>query len=517
MILRLRQGRRWLALNGKSMTKNLHFTPLLCAALGTAAGFYFLSSLTLSVVIVFLFVSLATICFFTVLASFTCFFPAAHKWPETDRQPRLLQLTAVCAAALSAGLILGVCAASAGNSKVNLSIPENKITAIEGVLLDDPRIITGGRAIVTLSLRKLTTEGGLRSSSGGEITIFFPQESTEKLREFGRGTAVFSEGRLRSSETGWTFSANSMHIIKPASAIERMRTGIRLDLISRFDGKSWGGLALALLLGIRDNLDTNLAVMYRDAGCSYILALSGMHLAILAALIAFFLKKPLGLKTASIAGAVIISLYCFIVGPMPSLNRAALMYLLGVIAILGALPRKPLSILSLSFLIQIVISPTDGYSISFILSYLALAGILVIGQPLYSLLAGKAPDFLLQPISASCGAFLATAGITSFTFGIVIPMGIITGIVLVPLTTVFMTGSFVWLIFDLLSFSGFFSLLLALLYNLMERIVTLAGSVPGISAGRPFVILALSIALSLIIVVLEYKRRAAQFKLQTFP
>jgi len=184
---------------------------------------------------------------------------------------------------------------------------------------------------------------------------------------------------------------------------------------------------------------------------------------------------------------------------------------------LGAFPKEPLSILGLSFLIQIIISPSAGNSLSFILSYLALAGILVIGQPLYSLFAGKAPDFLLQPLSASCGAFLATAGITGFSFGVLVPMGIVTGLALVPLTTVFMIGSMIWLMLDMVSLSGFLSLPLSLLYWLMEKIVSVAGCIPGISAGRPSVILALSVVLSLLIAALEYRRRTSLLRLQPFP
>ena len=307
-----------------------------------------------------------------------------------------------------------------------------------------------------------------------------------------------------------------MHIVKTASALERMRTGIRLNLISRFDGKNWGGLALALLLGIKDNLDTNLASFYRVAGCSYILALSGMHLAVLASIIAFFLKKPLGLKASAIVGAVIICLYCFLVGPMPSLNRAALMYLLAVFAILGMLPREPMSILAISFLIQIVVSPSAGNSLSFILSYLALAGILVIGQPLHSLLAGKIPDFLLQPLTASCGAFLATSGVICYAFGILVPMGIVTGLILVPLTTVFMIGSMISLALDVFSLSAILNVPMSFLYQLMEKIVSAAGSIPAISASAPFIMLALSLVLSLLIVIFEYKRRAALLRLQPF-
>ncbi|MDR0487284.1 MAG: ComEC/Rec2 family competence protein [Treponema sp.] len=486
---------------------NQKLTPVLCAALGAALGFYLFGALVSAVLIVS-FISLTALCLFRVLASLS----------EKSRQ---LRLTAVYSAVFAAGLFLGVCAAKAGRSEINFGIPENKITAVKGVLLEDPRLISGGRAMASVSLRECAGNGGLRvrinSAGGGELTVFFPEETAARLREFGRGTTVYAEGKLRESSIGgWTFRAESLHIVKPASAVERMRTGVRLNLIARLSGSSWGGLALALLVGIKDNLDTSLAALYRNAGCSYILALSGMHLAVLASLISLFLKKPLGLKAASIAGAVIIIIYCFIVGPMPSLNRAAVMYLLGVLAVLGAFPKEPMSILGLSFLIQIVISPASGNSISFILSYLALTGILIIGQPMYSLFAGKAPDFLLRPLTASCGAFLATAGVICFTFGILAPVGIAAGLALVPLTTVFMVGSLAWLILDIVSFSFILNLPLSLIYRFMEKIVSIAGGVPGISVSGPLVYMALSLVLSLFILWFEYRRRMTRLALQPF-
>jgi len=484
------------------MVSRIRIAPLLCAAAGTAAGFYFLSSIVLPAAAVVLLVSLALLCFFRALSSLYS-------------QERLFQITSACACALSVGLFLGICASRAGSTTVRFGIPENKITAVEGVLLEDPRGISGGRALAAISLRRCAGEGSLRVNSSGEIAVFFSRESAQRLREFGRGTVVFAEGKLRSGDTGWSFSAESLHVVKRASALERMRTAVRLDLISRFDGKNWGGLALALLVGIKDNLDTNLSAMYRNAGSSYILALSGMHLAILVVLIAFLLKKPLGLKMSAVTSALIICLYCFLVGPMPSLHRAALMYIIGVVTILGGLPKKPLSVLALSFLIQIVITPSAGNSISFVLSYLALAGILLIGQPLYSLAAGKVPGFILQPLGVSAGAFLATAGVTGFTFGIIAPIGIVVSLALIPLTTAFMITSIIWLALDMLSLSGFLNLPLSLLYQLMERIVSLAGGIPGVSAN-PAVILALSLVMSLLIAALEYRRRAVLVRLQPF-
>ena len=483
--------------------------PVLCAALSSAAGFYFLAYLPLALCIFILTLSLFILSLFRVLTSI-------------DTENRALHLTSVYSTVFCAGLMLGICAAGAGHKEINFSLETERITAVEGVLLEDPRIISSGNVMVTLALRRCAAEGGIRASAKGEITVFFPKDSGEKIKEFGRGASVFAEGRLRKTDqsrfpgSGLTFSASSMHIVKPAPSIERLRTNIRQHLTKRFSDKSWGGLALALLIGIKDNLDTDLTVLYRNAGVSYVLGLSGMHLAVITAIIAFLLRKPLGVKTATITSAVIICLYCFIVGPTPSLNRAALIYLIGVITILGALPKKPLYILALSFLIQIIITPEAGNTLSFSLSYLALTGILLITPLLNSIFAGKIPDFVLQPLSASCGAFIATAGIISFYFGSIVPTGIITGLLLVPLTTIFMVGSIGRLILDFISLSGFLDLPLSLLYGAMEGIVKIMGNVPGISIGRPSLILAFSIFLSLLIFIFEYKQRIARLKLRPF-
>jgi competence protein ComEC len=506
------------------MTTCFRLTPVLSAALGAVGGYYCICTLLPIGVFAVLFASVAVLCFFRVLASLesTVNGAAVYGAAVYGASSRSLQLAAMYSAAFAAGLFLGICAARAGRNEIYFGIPEQKVVALKGVLIDDPRKIKGGRIMAVLSLRECAGPGGLRVKSKGEIPIFFPAESAERLRGFGRGTTVFTEGKLHKSSMSlsngvakWTYSSESTHIVKPASAMERFRTSVRLNLIARFSGSSWGGLALALLLGIRDNLDVNLATMYRNAGCSYILALSGMHLAVLASLIALILKKPLGLKAAAVTSALIIIIYYFIVGPLPSLSRATLMYLLGILAVLGFFPKEPLSILSLSFLLQIVISPASGNSISFILSYLALTGILVVGQPLYSLLSGKMPDFLARPLTASCGAFIATAGVTSFSFGVLAPVGILAGLVLVPLTTIFMIGSIIWLVLDMFSLSRFLSVPLSIIYQVMEKTASLATTISGISP-RPAMIITLSIILSLFIVLFERRRRMAAFALNPF-
>jgi len=499
-----------------SFINRLRLTPVLCTAIGAASGYYILIKSPFAVIVCVLIAAVVSHCFFRAAASLKIAPFFWNQFPAHKNIIRNLQLTSVCSGAAAIGLVLGLCAADAGKNDVVFGINSANVTAVEGVLLEDPRITSGGSVAAPVSLIRSSGNNGLRISSSGVINVFFPSESADKLKQYGRGAAVFAEGTLRFSESfGWSLSAKSLHITKSAPSLERMRTDIRLKLISRFNDESWGALALALLLGVRDNLDSGFTEQYRQAGLSYILALSGMHLAILAALIAFVLRKPLGLKASVIVSSVLIILYCLLVGPFPSLNRSAFMYLLGALAVLGALPKNSFSVLSISFLIQIIITPAAGNSLSFILSYTALLGILITSQALSFLLQGKVPAFVLQPLSLSCGAFLATSGICSFTFGMIAPIGIIAGLFIVPLTAVFMTGSIIYLLLDIFSISHILNLPLSLIYKLMEFTASLAGNVPAVSAN-PVLILIISLALSALIVIFEFRRRRALYQIQPF-
>jgi competence protein ComEC len=316
--------------------------------------------------------------------------------------------------------------------------------------------------------------------------VFFPAEALPRLRGFGRGAEIFVEGSFIQGDGnfGPLFRARSTHVTAAAPAWEQRRTGIRLALLGRLEGRVWGGLGAALLLGVKDNLDSDLAKKYQAAGCSHVLALSGMHLAIVTSLAAFFLRKPLGLKPAAAAGAVFVLLYVSLIGVQPSLERSAIMYLLGVAAIFGSLPRQSLSLLAMAFVIQLALRPSSGHSLSFTLSYLALGGILTAGELLHGLLRGRLPEFLASPLSASLGAYLATQTVVA-GFGVIRPVGVLAGLVIVPLTTVFMIAVIAALPLGFISpfLMRFLDLGLTACYSLMDRAVSLAALAPGLAAN----------------------------------
>jgi competence protein ComEC len=427
--------------------------------------------------------------------------------PAESFSPAIFRISHRRILALAAGLILGLTSRSLVDGEPRLGLPRERIRFISGILGEDPRESSGGQAahraagMGYLELRSASNPKGVRATARGRVLVFFPGEVLPRLREFGRGAELYLEGAFTEPTPGSGFNgprmfrATAVHIVKPAPAQEQLRTGMRQTLLDKFGPYRWGGLAAALILGVKDNLDSELALGYRNAGCAHVLALSGMHLAIVAALAAFFLRKPLGLKPASLAGAALILLYVVLVGVQPSLERSLIMYLLGTAAVLGFLPRQPqargpMSLLSMAFLIQLILRPSSGDSLSFILSYLALWGILTVGESFRGILRGRLPDFLAQPLAASIGAYLATAAITAASFGMVRPVGLVAGLIIVPLTSVFMIAAMAILVLGFLpaflpglaALMGFVDICLSALYGLLNRLVSMAALVPGIPA-----------------------------------
>jgi competence protein ComEC len=195
------------------------------------------------------------------------------------------------------------------------------------------------------------------------------------------------------------------------------------------------------------------------------------------------------------------------VGNLPSLNRAAIMYLLGTLMLLATLPKQGASLLGMSFLIQLILQPDAGHNLSFILSYLALAGILFIGELIYALIRGSLPDFVAKPLAASLGAFIATAAVVAVCFGALRPIGVIAGLAIVPLTTAFMLAAILFLAVSHVA------PLLSLLYNALTALSALAARAPALPT-KPLPVLLVSTLLVALCVFLYHRQLHALTRLE---
>lgn len=96
------------------------------------------------------------------------------------------------------------------------------------------------------------------------------------------------------------------------------------NIIYRISPKNKRGIIGAMVLGYKDDISDNVYELYRSAGVSHILAISGLHISIFAGIILFLLNR-FNRKIASAVLLVFMAFYCVITGCASSTIRAVIM------------------------------------------------------------------------------------------------------------------------------------------------------------------------------------------------
>jgi competence protein ComEC len=243
-----------------------------------------------------------------------------------------------------------------------------------------------------------------------------------------------------------------------------------------------------------------------------------MQFAVISVLISLVLKRILGLRKSAVVGVIMVVAYVYLAGSQASLVRAGLMYAIAACAVLGGFPRRVLPILAFAFLIQLTLDPQAARSLSFILSYLALAGLAILSPALDDLFRGLLPGCIRSPVSASIGTFLATAAVSVAFFGTLRPIGVLAGLILAPAGTVVMVGALGWLVLDSLwTPLGFVvDKGLDLVAFLTHELVSLAAKAPGMEIGNTALVTVVSLAACALLLYLQRYRNMTRNRLEPF-
>lgn len=163
--------------------------------------------------------------------------------------------------------------------------------------------------------------------------------------------------------------------------INAIRDGLRASVAGV--APDAGALVLGLTVGDESIQPEALGESMRVSGLSHLTAVSGGNIAILVGVIIMIgrlLGSPVVVR-ACVAGCAVVG-YVLIVGPEPSVLRAAGMGTVSVMAILGGGTRRGMSSLAATIVVLLVIAPPLSLSLGFSLSAAATAGLLVIAPSL---------------------------------------------------------------------------------------------------------------------------------------
>lgn len=266
-------------------------------------------------------------------------------------------------------------------------------------------VLYGGEALLELEPGdQVTCEARVEKSGikpGGEESLY--------LRSKGIAFRLYAKSKLTVQQGRMTWP-------------EQIRAWLRSRITTLYDGDTAGFLQ-AVLIGDRSGLNYAVQNRLSVAGISHTIAVSGMHVSMLLALLSFLCgKSP---RLTALFGIPVVIGFALMTGASASVCRAAAMQILLLCAPLLGREHDSLTALGAAALVLLLIDPWAVADVSFQLSFSAVLGLILFASPIQNKLLsfGKKPGclhrFLASGISATLGATVLTLPLTVFYFGMI--------------------------------------------------------------------------------------------------
>ncbi|MEN6308518.1 MAG: ComEC/Rec2 family competence protein [Anaerohalosphaeraceae bacterium] len=228
-------------------------------------------------------------------------------------------------------------------------------------------------------------------------------------------------------------------------------------------------MATALLLGYQQTIDLPTNEAFLRTGLSHIISLSGMHMAIIAAMV-WWIAKAAGLEKhkRAIVTWILITAYALIVPPRAPTLRAVVVCWIFCAAMLFRRRPHPINTLAVAALVMLLYRPMDLFYPEWQLSYGTILGILLFYKPILGRLsqytlekiqplsAGSLParilywltQIFIEMLAIGIAAWFGGSGILLWNFGSFTPLCTLWTILVAPIVPIIL-------------YLGFFKILLA--------------------------------------------------------
>ena len=227
--------------------------------------------------------------------------------------------------------------------------------------------------------------------------------------------------------------------------------------------KDKAGLMSSIVLG-----DNKTKEEYQKNGIAHLLAISGLHISLVGMAVYKLIRKYIGIMKASVISIAVIIMYLIMTGETVSAKRAVCMLVLIIIADVYGRTFDILTGLSAASILILGRNPYTVYSMSYIMSFLAIIGI----SQLYPVLmpdekainnrmdntgkiVKKSIVYIINALLCSIAVTLATLPAVLYSYNSVFMTSIFINCIVIPLMPVVMITGIIT------AFAGFISLKLA--------------------------------------------------------
>lgn len=290
------------------------------------------------------------------------------------------------------------------------------------------------RAVVSVPASCLPPEGGEALTAGSSVAV----------------VGVFRRARAESSDgfDEWKFCARRgcrwvaratrpvhlRHSVAP-SWHEQARRSIG-RAVAHHVSPGMAGVALAMLTGERHGIGAEVSEVFRRTGTAHILSISGLHVAVIAALIVAVGGVVRSLWMRSVCVVVALAASVLVAGAPESAIRAAGMLALYVVSRAAGRPFDAWNALGAMAVLSLLSDPAAWLSEGFRLSFCAVAGMLAFGSTVEKVLrSGRLGGALGGGLAVSYAATAGTALPSYLAFGSLPLGGLVVNLAVVPLSS----------------------------------------------------------------------------------
>ena len=217
-------------------------------------------------------------------------------------------------------------------------------------------------------------------------------------------------------------------------------------LRTHIQGKKECGLAEAMLIGYKVDLDKDLVQAYSNTGVVHVIAISGLHLGLIYWLLTLFIRPLVrNKKLPWLKPIVIISglwLFSLLTGGSPSVLRSAVMFTCLVVGETASKKTTIYNTLAASAFLLLCYNPFWLWDVGFQLSYIAVLSIVIFNKPLYHLFyfPNKLIDAVWKLMAATIAAQILTTPISVYYFHQFPTLFLLTNLLAVPLSSIILLG-----------------------------------------------------------------------------
>lgn len=366
-------------------------------------------------------------------------------------------------------LLLGATLSNLGDIRNSKSWYGHYITRAEAikVKITETPVMKANTVLVPVTVNAISVSGKWISVTG-DIRLYIYKKDLQAAYQTGTILIIPNKlSPLKSSGNPFTFdfakmsarkgvfhqaflSAKEVCLLKTGtektSPVLQLKHTLQTAIDKNVKDSTTKALVAATLLNERNELDEDLMVAYSNTGIIHIIAISGMHIVLLASFILWILKilpssKWKGLKYG--IAVITVWFYIALTGFPPSAVRAAVMFTLLAVGLTLNRISNPINIWAAAGLLVLCYNPYWLYDVGVQLSFLAVLSILLFYLPVKAWLVpkNKISRWLWEVLAVSIAAQILVFPLVIYYFNQFPLLGLLANVPAALYSTLLMFGA----------------------------------------------------------------------------